>query len=184
MDKSEKYTQLIKELTNLKEEGNILYSQNKKEEAKLKYKQAYEKFESEFSSKEKQSLLDEKNNEIILLLEKILSNLALCYYTQEQYKEAIEIDKKLLEINPNFSKSLVRLFNSFIKLKDRRQAVYYGELFLQLEQGKKNKFKGIEEKIKEAKLKLGETGIFSKLVLPSIVLLLAILSFLIWKKYN
>ena len=182
---------LITELTKIKNEGNDLYKLKKIEEAKDVYNQGIKKFDEKYSLIDKKSISDEKNKEILALYKKILSNMALCYYKQEKYKEAIEYDLKLLEVSPKFGKSLVRLIKSYSKLNLIEQAVYYGDLFLELDQETRDKFKDAQDTVQEEKQKLKkikkaeEEKIkkdIAKYSVPAIVLLLAILIFLLFRK--
>ena len=182
---------LLDELTNIKEEGNQLYKEKKIEEAKLKFKEGYEKYEKEIHQIKKDFPESPKLNEIEIVLNKILSNLALCYFKQQKYTEAIEYDLKLFTKNPKFGKSIVRLFRSYSKLNKIQQSVYYGELFLELDQETRNKFKGIQDKVKAEQLKLKKIQEaekdkikkdFGKYVFPAIILCLAVLGFMLFRK--
>ena len=182
---------LLEELTKYKEEGNNLYKEKKIEEAKLKFKEGYDKYEREIPDIKKNFSNSPKFNEIEIESNKILSNLALCYYKQGKYTEAIEYDLKLFSKSPKFGKSIVRLFRSYSKLNKIQQAVYYGELFLELDQDTRNKFKGIQDKVKGEQLKLKKMQDaekdkikkeFGKYVFPAIILCLAVLGFLLFRK--
>ena len=185
------FSDLISELTNIKEEGNFLYKSKKIEEAKNKFKEGYDKYLKELPLINKEKENNEECKEVLLLVKKILSNLALCYYKQENYKEAINYDLKIIAEYPKFGKSIVRLFNSYKKIKEIQQAVFYGDLFLELDQETRDKFKGTQAKVqneKQAFKKLEEAEQakikkeFGKYAFPGIVLLLAILFFLLFKK--
>ena len=185
------FSDLISELTNIKEEGNSLYKSKKIEEAKNKFKEGYDKYLKELPLINKEKENNEQCKEVLLLVKKILSNLALCYYKQENYKEAINYDLKIIAEYPKFGKSIVRLFNSYKKIKEIQQAVFYGDLFLELDQETRDKFKGTQAKVqneKKAFKKLEEAEQakikkeFGKYAFPGIVLLLAILFFLLFKK--
>ena len=76
--------------------------------------------------------------------------LELKYFRKQ--KELLQ-DMKLLQSYPKFAKSLVRLFNSYSKLNKIQQAVYYGELFLELDQETRDKFKGTQDKVKREQLR-------------------------------
>ena len=182
MSNSGKFTNLIKDLTKLKEEGNELYTQKNINGAMLKFKEAYQKYESEFSVDEHLLLSNNKDiKEILVLKNKILSNLALCHYVQGRYQEAIEYDKNIIKNEPKYAKSLVRLYNCYMKLNDKIRALFYGKMFIELENEEKNKFKGQEEIIKKEILKFGKScnscqcgnGCCLKFILPLFVLLLA-----------
>ena len=183
--------ELIKELTKYKEEGCALYKEKKIEEAKAKFKEGFDKFEKESAKISKESSNNEEYKEIIILGKKLLSNLALCYVKQGKYAEAIDYDIKLLTIHPKFGKSIVRLFNSYSRLNKIQQAVYYGELFLELDQETRDKFKGTQDKVKKEQLKLKNIQKaekdkikkdFGKYVLPIVILCLAVLGFMLFRK--
>ena len=183
--------ELIKELTKYKDEGNALYKQKKIEEAKAKFKEGFDKFEKESAKIIKDNSNGEEYKQIIILGQKLLSNLALCYYKQGKYAEAIDYDIKLLTSHPKFGKSIVRLFNSYSRLNKIQQAVYYGELFLELDQETRDKFKGTQDKVKNEQLKLKNIQKaekdkikkdFGKYVLPCVILCLSVLGFMLFKK--
>jgi tetratricopeptide (TPR) repeat protein len=183
--------ELIKELTKYKEEGCALYKEKKIEEAKAKFKEGFDKFEKESAKISKESSNNEEYKEIIILGKKLLSNLALCYYKQGKYAEAIDYDIKLLTIHPKFGKSIVRLFNSYSRLNKIQQAVYYGEIFLEWDQETRDKFKGTQDKVKREQLKLKNIQKaekdkikkdFGKYVLPIVILCLAVLGFMLFRK--
>jgi tetratricopeptide (TPR) repeat protein len=185
-----KSSKLVNDLTKYKDEGCALYKEKKIVEATNKFRQGFRQFEDEISGLKKDSLNDDEYNEIILLGKKILSNLALCFYKQGNYKQAIFYDLKLLKNHPNFGKSIVRLFKSSIKLNKIKLAVEYGELFLKLDEETRNKFKGTENQIKEAQLKLkkiekeeekAKSGL-GKYFLPFVILCIAVLGYYLLKK--
>ena len=185
------YSDLHRDLTKSKDEGNALYKESKIEEAKDKFKEGYEKFERDYPKLNEDSMSNEENKEILLLGKKILSNLALCFYKQGKYSEAIEYDRKLLQSYPKFGKSIVRLFNCYSKLNKIQQAVYYGELFLELDKESRDKFKGTQDKVKKEQLKLKEIQKeekdkikkdFGKYVFPLVILCLAALGYLLSRK--
>ena len=182
---------LLEELIKCKQKGNQLYKEKKIEEAKLKFKEGYDKYEREIPEIRKNFSNSPKYNEIEIESNKILSNLALCYFKQQKYTEAIEYDLKLFTKNPKFGKSIVRLFRSYSKLNKIQQSVYYGELFLELDQETRNKFKGIQDKVKAEQLKLKKIQEaekdkikkdFGKYVFPAIILCLAVLGFMLFRK--
>lgn len=185
-----KSSKLVNDLTKYKDEGCALYKEKKIVEATNKFRQGFRQFEDEISGLKKDSLNDDEYNEIILLGKKILSNLALCFYKQGNYPQAIIYDLKLLKNHPNFGKSIVRLFKSSIKLNKIKLAVEYGELFLKLDEETRNKFKGTENQIKEAQLKLkkiekeeekAKSGL-GKYFLPFVILCIAVLGYYLLKK--
>ena len=139
---------LKKDLENYKNEGNALYREGKIEEAKLKFKEGYELYKQDFR-KIKKSADKKVLEEVHILFKKILSNLALCYYKQGEYKESIKYDTELLLAYPKFGKSIVRILKAYTKLKDNPNAVIYGEQFLELDKETRDKFKGTQDIVQE-----------------------------------
>ena len=68
----------------------------------------------------------------------------------------IVYDLKLIALDPKFEESIVRLFNSYSKINKNQQAVYYGELFMDLDKDIRDKFQGTEKKIEDEKIKLNK----------------------------
>ena len=185
------FSNLITDLTKIKDEGNALYKQKKLDEAKQKFTEGVELFKKESPSVNKERGNNEQCKEVLILYKKILSNLALCYYKQNNFEKAIEYDLKNIEDNPKFGKSIVRLFNSYSKLNKIQQAVYYGDLFLELDHETRDKFKGTQQKVQNEKNRLKEIQKkekekikkdFAKYGIPALILLLAILMFLLLRK--
>ena len=185
------FSQLISDLTKIKDEGNALYKEKKLDEAKAKYEEGIKLFAKESPSVNKERGNNEQCKEVLLLYKKILSNMALCFYKQNNHEKAIEYDLKIIEDNPKFGKSIVRLFNSYSKLNKIQQAVYYGDLFLELDQETRDKFKGTQTKVQDEKQRLKKIQKeekdkikkeFAKYGVPALILLLAILTFLLFKK--
>ena len=185
------FSNLISELTKAKNEGNSLYKKKKYDDAKKIYEEGLEKFAKESSLINKEKSSNEQCNEVLLLHKKILSNLALCYYIQKDYEKAIEYDLKIISQDPKFGKSIVRLFNSYSRINKIQQAANYGDLFLELDQETRDKFKGIQTKVQDEKQKLKKIlkeekdkikKEFAKYGIPALILLLAILIFLLVRK--
>ena len=185
-DKNE-FEKIMKEFTKIKEEGNELYKKKQIEIAKKRYMDGRDYYEKNVKSF-LLSASNEQYNDIISIYVKILSNLALCYYKQGQFKESIIYDLEIIAFNPKFAKSIVRLIRAYSKVNNTSTAVYMGKLFLDLEQDIKNKVKGIEELITEQKRKLKKIQNdeeskkkFIKFV-PILILLIAIIYKFILKK--
>ena len=185
------FTQLITDLKKIKIEGNSLYKKKKLEEAKEKYKEGIDLFAKESPSINKERGSNDQCKDVLELYKKILSNMALCFYKEGNYEKAIEYDLKIIEDFPKFGKSIVRLFNSYSSLNKNQQAVYYGDLFLELDQETRDKFKGTQDKVKDEKDRLKKiqkaekeriAKEFAKYSVPVLILLLAILTFLLFKK--
>ena len=147
---------LIDELEAIKNKGNELYKRKQIEEATTKFNEGYQIFIKESPIIYKELYINKQCENVILIYKKILSNLALCYYMQKNFDKAIEFDLKLLALEPKFGKSIVRLFNSYSKLNKCQQAVYYGEIFMDLNYEIRKKFNGMERKLEEEKVKLSK----------------------------
>ena len=61
---------------------------------------------------------------------------------------------KLICLEPKNSEAIYRLFNSYSKIEKSQQAVYYGDVYLELESNNKNKFENAKEEIGKEKIKL------------------------------
>ena len=185
------FSNLISDLTKIKDEGNALYKQKKLDEAKKKYEEGIKLFAKESPLINKERGNNEQCKDVLLLYKKILSNMALCFYKEGNYEKAIEYDLKIIEDFPKFGKSIVRLFNSYSRLNKMQQAVYYGDLFLELDPETRDKFKGTQTKVQDEKQRLKKIQKeekdkikkdFIKYGVPALILLLAILTFLLFKK--
>ena len=155
-EKNTDLTNLIDELEKIKNKGNELYKRKQIEEATTKFNEGYQIFIKESPIIYNELYSNKQFENVLLIYKKILSNLALCYYMQQNFNKAIEFDLKLLALEPKFGKSIVRLFNSYSKLNKCQQAVYYGEIFMDLNYEIRKKFSGMEIKVEEEKVKLSK----------------------------
>jgi tetratricopeptide (TPR) repeat protein len=152
--KEEKVINILSELKKTKDEGNVLYENNNLEEAKNVFLKGYNLFHEKISVINAHS--EDIMNEIYNEYKKILSKLAKCYYKQEKYEDSIIYDLKLIELEPKNCKSLARLFYSYSKLNKCQQAIFYGEIIMDLSDDGKNKFVDISKKVIEEKNKLSK----------------------------
>ena len=148
------FTGLMTDLNTLNSEGNSLMKQSKLEEANAKFIQGHEKFEHAADKIYSLYTNNEKVDQILALYKILLSKIAKCFYEQKKYKEAIEFDLKLICLEPKNSEAIYRLFNSYSKIEKSQQAVYYGDVYLELESNNKNKFENAKEEIEKEKIKL------------------------------
>ncbi len=185
------FSNLLINLENIKNEGNKLYKKKQIEEAKTKFYEGYKLFEKESSIIYNEFYINKQCESLIIIFKKILSNLALCYYKQENYNKSIEFDLKLIALEPKFGKSIVRLFNSYSKINKSQQANFYGELFMDLNKEIRTKFKDTELKIAREKIKLNnlqkeEESRIKKCIFifcsPIIILILSAILYKIFKK--
>ena len=182
---------LIDELNKIKNEANISYKNKQVEEAKSKYLEAYNLFEKELSELNNENYNNDKNiNELNIIYKDILFNLALCYFSLNNYKDAIIYDLKFIALEPKNVDCIIRLFYSYSKLNKCMQAVFYGNAYLELEDDIKNKAEDISSKILEEKKKLKKfqenfvRKNLLKLFGSILIILLAIILFYIFKKNN
>ena len=148
------FTGLMTDLNTLNSEGNSLMKQSKLKEANAKFIQGHEKFELAADKIYSLYTNNEKVDQILALYKILLSKIAECFYEQKKYKEAIEFDLKLICLEPKNSEAIYRLFNSYSKIEKSQQAVYYGDVYLELESNNKNKFENAKEEIEKEKIKL------------------------------
>ena len=148
------FSGLMTDLNMLNSEGNSLMKQSKLEEAKAKFIQGHEKFELAADKIYSLYTNNEKVDQILALYKILLSKIAECFYEQKKYKEAIEFDLKLICLEPKNSEAIYRLFNSYSKIEKSQQAVYYGDVYLELEANNKNIFENAKEEIEKEKKKL------------------------------
>ena len=148
------FTGLMTDLNTLNSEGNSLMKQSKLEEANAKFIQGHEKFELAADKIYSLYTNNEKVDQILALYKILLSKIAECFYEQKKYKEAIEFDLKLICLEPKNSEAIYRLLNSYSKIEKTQQAVYYGDVYLELESNNKNKFENAKEEIEKEKIKL------------------------------
>ena len=174
------FTGLMTDLNTLNSEGNSLMKQSKLEEANAKFIQGHEKFELAADKIYSLYTNNENVDQILALYKILLSKIAKCFYEQKKYKEAIEFDLKLICLEPKNSEAIYRLFNSYSKIEKSQQAVYYGDVYLELESNNKNKFENAKEEIEKEKIKLfqiqnsGKSRI--KIILLNFIFMIVIVS--------
>ena len=150
------FTKLITELKEIKEAGNALFKSKSYEEAILKYKEGNEKIEKEFSQINLEKSFNPQSEELLTLSKQMMSNLALCYGKTEQYEKGIEIDLKIISLDPNYDKSYARLFNNYMKLGKKEQADYFGSNLLKFDDETKKKYENDITEIEKNKKILKE----------------------------
>ena len=145
---------LINDLTKIKEEGNDLYKKNQKEEALKVFLKGSKLYHEKSKTIYKDYFFCSRFNELSIVIKKILSNIALCYYKQENYRQAIIYDLEIIALEPRYGRSIVRLLKSYSKINKIQQSVYYGNIFMNLDKDTRNKFKDMPQIIEQEKIKL------------------------------
>ena len=148
------YRELIKELKDIKNAGNELYKNKSYEEAILKYKEGYEKLEKELPQINLERSYNPQSEELLTLSKQIMSNLSLCYTKTEKFQESIDLDLKIISFDQNYDKAYARLFNNYLKLNKKDQAVYFGNIFLKFDEETLKKYESLKETIEETKKSL------------------------------
>lgn len=189
--KTTDFTILIKELTNSKNEGNSLYKQKKYDDAIKIYKQGVETFNKDSTKVNIEIGYNKQSEEVLLLFKKNLANIALSYYKQGKFEKSIEYDLKIIRYDSKYDRSYIRLFKAYKKLNKLNQAVFFANIFLKFDEITKNKYKNINEEIKDTKNKLEKLQNkekkkikfnIIKMIAPIIVLLISIIIFFFFKK--
>ena len=143
--------------------------------------------------KELQEIISEKNynpqsEELINLNREIFSNLSLCYSNINKFEESISLDLKLISFDPKYDESYLRLFNNYLKLNKKDQAVYFGDILLRnFDSDTKEKYKEyipliekekknleIEYEIEKGKQRKEKILNRIKFIVPLIILIVAI----------
>ena len=172
---------LSEKLTKLKNDGNDIFKEKKYDEAIKIYKQGIELYEKE----------SQKNDEENLLYKKLLANIALSYYKQNKFDDSIQYDLKILQLDPKYDRSVIRLFKAYDKLNKQSQALSYAEIFEKFDEATKKKYKNIDKEIsnvknksqkKQNREKENNKNTSMKLVIPVVVLLVAVVLFFVFKK--
>ena len=148
------YRELIKELKDIKNAGNELYKNKSYEEAILKYKEGYEKLEKELPQINLERSYNPQSEELLTLSKQIMSNLSLCYSKTEKFQESIDLDLKIISSDENYDKAYARLFNNYLKLNKKDQAVYFGNIFLKFDEETLKKYENLKETIEDTKKSL------------------------------
>ncbi len=148
------FTELIKELNEIKKQGNELYKKDSYEEAIVKYKEGQEKLEKIISKVHHEHSYNPQSNDLLDLYKQILSNLSLCYIKLEKNAESIELNLKIISIDQKYDKAYARLFNSYIKIGKRNEACYFGDILLKFDDETKKKYENIIQEIEKVKKEL------------------------------
>lgn len=190
--------ELIKQLKEIELAGNEFYKKKLYDNAINKYKEGYEIINKELLEVNRNRMLayHPEIQEFISLSKHIMSNLSLSYLKKEKYEESIQIDKKIFSLDPKYDKSYARLFNSYLKLNKKAEAVFFGDILIKnfnnevkekykdlipiIEKEKKNL--EIEYEIEKENKKKEARKNFLKFFIPFIILIISSVYFRFFKK--
>ena len=150
------FTPLIKEINDMKKEGNDKYKNKEIEEALAKYNEAYEKLKNELPKIDKERDHNPQTSELFTLYIQLAQNLSLCYFKLEKYEESIKLDQIVIARDSHYDKAYYRLFKSFLKLGDKAQAVFFGNILLNFDDETKKRYEDIISEIEQTKKSLEE----------------------------
>ena len=190
--------ELIKQLKEIELAGNEFYKKKLYDNAINKYKEGYEIINKELLEVNRNRMLayHPEIQKFISLSKHIMSNLSLSYLKKEKYEESIQIDKKIFSLDPKYDKSYARLFNSYLKLNKKAEAVFFGDILIKnfnnevkekykdlipiIEKEKKNL--EIEYEIEKENKKKEARKNFLKFFIPFIILIISYVYFRFFKK--
>ena len=190
--------ELIKQLKEIELAGNEFYKKKLYDDAINKYKEGYEIINKELLEVNRNRMLayHPEIQEFISLSKHIMSNLSISYLKKEKYEESIQIDKKIFSLDPKYDKSYARLFNSYLKLNKKAEAVFFGDILIKnfnnevkekykdlipiIEKEKKNL--EIEYEIEKENKKKEARKNFLKFFIPFIILIISYVYFRFFKK--
>ena len=140
----------------MKKEGNDKYKNKEIEEALAKYNEAYEKLKNELPKIDKERDHNPQTSELFTLYIQLAQNLSLCYFKLEKYEESIKLDQIVIARDSHYDKAYYRLFKSFLKLGDKAQAVFFGNILLNFDDETKKRYEDIIPEIEQTKKSLEE----------------------------
>ena len=150
------FTELIKEINDMKKSGNEKFKDKQIEEASKIYKEAYEKLEKELPKIDQERDYNPQSSDLFTLFIQLSQNLSLCYFKTEKYDESINLDQKIIARDKNYDKAYFRLFKSYLKQGKKAQAVYFGNFLLGFDEETKKKYEEIIPEIEQTKKSLQE----------------------------
>ena len=189
-----------KGLNDIKATGNDLYKRKLYDEAIIKYKEGYEIISEELLevNRNRMAAYHPEIQYFISLAIHIMSNLSFLYLIKEQYKESIELDKKIISLDPKYDKSYERLFKCYLKLNQRAEAVFFGDILIKnfsndirekykdlipkIENEKKNM--EVEYEIEKENKKVEARKNFLKFAIPFLIILISVIYIRFFKKYS
>ena len=192
------FTETIKELNEIKKQGNELFKKDSFEEAIAKYKEGQEKLEKIISKVHHERSYNPQSNDLLDLYKQILSNLSLCLIKLGKIAESIELNLKIISIDQKYDKAYARLFNGYKSIGKKSEACYFGDILLKFDDDTKNKYKDIIEEIEKAKKEIQDEvdkrraeerkammKSIAKYAVPILVLIAAVcIYFFVFKKKN
>ena len=154
--KNDYLKKIIKELNEIKLSGNELFKKNLYDEAIIKYKEGFEIITKELIKiNQKITIYDPQIKDFYYVSIQIMSNLSLSYLKKDKFKESIELDSKIISLDPKYDKSYARLFKSYLKLGKKAEAVYFGDILIKnFDNEIREKYKDLIPKIEAEKKNL------------------------------
>jgi tetratricopeptide (TPR) repeat protein len=189
---------ILNELNEINISGENLFKKKLYDKAISKYEEGYEKIKEELSeiNRDRTAAYQIEIQYFISLAIKLMSNLSLAYIQKDKYKESIEVDNKIISLDPKYDKSYERLFNSYLKMNRRVEAVFFGDILIKnFSNDVREKYKEIIPKIENEKKKMeAEYEIekenkkaearknFLKVAIPLFVILISVIYMRYFKK--
>ena len=189
---------ILKELNEINMSGENLFNKKLYDEAISKYEEGYEKIKEELSeiNRDRTAAYQIEIQYFMSLSIKLMSNLSLAYIQKDKYKESIKLDNKIISLDPKYDKSYERLFNSYLKMNRRVEAVFFGDILIKnFSNDVREKYKEVIPKIENEKKKMeAEYEIekvkkkaearknFLKVAIPLFVILISVIYIRYFKK--
>lgn len=148
---------IIKQLNQIYSIGNDFYKKKLYSEAILKYNEGYKLINEQLLEVNRNRMMgfNQEIKNFISISKKIMSNLSLAYLQLNKYKESIELDKKIISLDPVYDKSYARLFKSYLKLNQNAEAVFFGDILIKnFSNEVRNKYKDLIPVIEKEKQNL------------------------------
>ena len=129
---SNNINKVVKDLKMIRELGNNFYKKNLFDEAIDKYSEGYKIINEKLVeiNRNRMWAYHPKIQEFMLLSLHIMNYLSLSYIQKDKYKESIELDKKIISLDPKYDRSYARLFQSYLKMNQMTEAVFFGDILI------------------------------------------------------
>lgn len=189
---------IVKELSEIYSQGNDLFKKNLYTESISKYSEGFKIINEELLEVNRNRIMgfNQEIQDFIFISKKIMSNLSLAYSQIGKYKESVECDKKIISLDPVYDRSYARLFKSYLKLNQKAEAVFFGDILIKnFSDEVRNKYKDLIPKIEKEKQNLEMEYLMEKerqrkenlknilkIMMPIFVLIVSFIYFRFFKK--